>query len=295
MSEPTYLDASSILSLLASDPAEHKDGPTILMHLLGCARRVRLDSVVGDGDVLAPENEKRNVGTLTHKLVELYHRGVNPLRFVAQITGHPIIDALLNGPSDNGPAAWPMAAYYQEAFPVGFWGALVGAEIHLERQGLHGRQTGRLDAVWAVDTEAVARIEARFPGVRLCGPGLYGWDLKTAGQRDNNMHEAYLHDPQPFRYLSLLMSTEGGLGCGAGPVRGFLVLKAIRYKTAKQDRFQLVCLPADEVLSVENTKRQSEIERLAKLAMTVDEARPTMCYGYGRMCPHFNTGLCPGY
>ena len=276
-----YLSTNTILGLLASDPAEHATGPTVLFRILDCARQVRLDGEhFSAANALAPEFEKRNVGTLVHKLCEIYHLGLDPARHVAKQAGHPAIDPLLV-------EAWGLFEKYRTEFSHDWWGWLSGAELQLVQPGPHGEEGGRIDAVWEVDSAAVERIEGRF-GIRLEGPGLYGWDLKTTGQRNNNLYEMYVHDPQPYRYLRLLRAA-------GHEVNGFIVFMAIRYKTDRQDRFQAVCLPAQEVLSAANTARQAAIVAYAAAKKAADEARPSNCRSYGQLCRHFTEGRCPGY
>ena len=282
----SYLTDDALLGLLASNPAEHENGPSVLESTMRCARRVRLDAEqsavgadMGSSDVLTASSEARNIGTITHKLMELHHLGHDVTAYVPREHPHPALSSQLD-------EAWRLFDRYVAAFPAAFWGELVAAEVRL--QGALGGQllSGRIDAIWNMDAETVARVENRF-ACALNGPGRYLWDLKTATAKDSNLVAKWEWHPAPFQYLFL---------DGANDPRGMIFFQGVRLVSkSKVEPFQAACLPADMVLSVDGQRRFEGMLKRAETARLNDEANCRACYDWYRICNHKQTGACQGY
>lgn len=301
--EPTPKNTiDEIVAMIATNAAEHDDGPSHLLKILECARRHKLDVVTAEN----PLNERfegRNIGTFTHFIAECYHKGLDPEGYLPRLVNDPVLDALLSRGTEDGPGAWTLGDKYMEQFPRGFWGEPVIVESRLEGillcPSVHGTDlpaehhaTGKIDAAWEVDEAAADRIAKRFNLLDPPPPGLYAWDLKTAGKKDSILQARFTLSDQVFQYLALLALK------GYEP-RGFMGFKAVRYKTERQDRFQLAVVQAHEVLTEEGYRKFDYMRRLAaeKMADANGEGRaePSMCLGYNSVCPHRMSGACYGY
>jgi hypothetical protein len=286
-------DENSVLSILSSADENHEHGPSRTFALNACARRVRLDEELraeAGEDLLNPANEAREIGTLVHKMCELYHHEEDPEVCIPRRSDNADIDRLVHAPN-KGCSAWDLFDKYAEAFPPGFWGHLVGAELFLEEEleieaGLAVPRTGKLDAIWYMDEETVARVEERF-GITLNGPGNYVWDLKTASAKDDNLWEKWAWHPQPVQYMWLASQA------GYNP-RGHIVFQAVRYKTDRQERFYAVAYAEDDLCSKEASTRFFMDVVQALRGQEDDTCNRGHCPAYNRMCPHRISGACKG-
>lgn len=279
-------DDNYIVKLLSSQNEDHEDGPSRLWSTLKCARRGRLDYECGEQELFGPGVEGRNAGTITHKLVEIYHDGEDPELVVPTSSTHPDIEIILNGPRKKGLAAWPLFNKYEENFSADFWGHSVAAEVFLEGQIMGFRRTGRIDRIWWMDEETIERVEDRFPGLQLFGPGNYTWDLKTAASKDDSLYETWAWHPQPAQYVELARQHDYN-------PRGHIVFRAVGYKTDRQEWAFAVAYPADELLSTGLVRLQKQIAKAVQMKWK-DAPGWTSCGEYGRFCPHRISGACQG-
>lgn len=282
-------DVDEILAMLASNPSDHEDGPSHLLKILDCARRFVLDDEAARAGAEQPLGDKfegRNVGTLAHFILECYHKGEDPTYYLPRAIEHPGIQNLLH-------EAWILGDKYMETFPRGFWGNIVGIETRL-RGLLEGfESSGRVDAAWEIDDAAARRIQERWNLPDPPSPGLYVWDLKTAKAKDSIMQTRFTFSHQVFQYLALMRQE------GHEP-EGFIGFKAIRYKTDKQDRFQVAVVPARDVLTEENYAQFAHMRRLAAQDLAGAAGRGVaragnQCLGYQEVCPHRMSGACHGF
>lgn len=281
-----------LVAMIATNRAEHDDGPSHLLKILECGRRFVLDGTATENP-LAEHFEGRNIGTLTHFLTETYDKGYDPEGYLPRKIGDPIMDLLLS-------EAWVLADKYMENFPRGWWGVPIIIESRLEGDivcpSVYGSDlpnthhaTGKIDRAWEIDEAAAQRIGTRFNLLDPPTPGLYAWDLKTAGKKDSILQARFTLSDQVFQYLALMALK------GYEP-QGFIGFKAIRYKTDRQDRFQLAVVNAHEVLTEEGYRRFDYMRRLADEKLRDGgRAEPSMCLGYNDVCPHRMSGACYGY
>lgn len=281
---------NAILEMLSSAGEDHDDGPTHTQSALECARRVRLDRQREETEamVLAPHNEGRNVGTITHKLVQCHHEGVDPELYVPLRSSNADIEVLLNGPRTKGAAAWQVFNDYAEQFPRGFWGNLVGAELKMEAYLDDVRRTGIIDALWDMDEAAVNRVQDRFEK-ELNGPGLYLWDLKTGTSRTPDLLAKWEWRVQPAQYQWL--AAQAGY-----PVKGMVVFEAIGYKVQKSGKqtptsFDICVIPAlDETAEL---RWRLQVEKALDNTAN-DDFNTSFCNAWFRECPHKASGECEG-
>lgn len=106
------------------------------------------------------------------------------------------------------------------------------------------------------------------------------------------MQARFTLSDQVFQYLALLRLH------GYEPA-GFMALKAIRYKTTRQDWFQLAAVPAHEVLHEEAYRKFDYMRRLSAEKMADaggrGRAEPSACLSYQSVCEHRLSGACNGY
>lgn len=284
---------NDLIQILVGAEVDHSNGPTRIKNLIECARRVRLADQQEDKLILDPAREALNIGTITHKLVECHHRGIDPETVVPLHAENPELESLLWTPAKaRAISAWPLFDKYADEFPQGYWGELVMAESMIDAHitlpnGIALKRSATIDAVWHMNESDATRVSNRF-GLRDLPTGNILWDLKTATSKDDDMGATYEWDPQPTQYMLVAEA------CGLDP-QGIIIFKAIRYKTDKQERFHACYFDREEMLSAENQTRFEKQVIEARMFETQDRANTTNCKSYGRMCPFRVSGECNGY
>ena len=278
-----YFDDNELLKLFASDPEEHEGGPSELFAALGCAKKVSLinERCKQEGeafDVLGKRAFKRNVGSTCHKLVELYHDGVDDVwTFFPEHSEHPEIDGILQ-------RAWPLFSAYREQFPRGFWGKCLGTEVKLPGGG-------RVDALFEVDADASERIFERLgEHVR---PGIMVWDLKTSFQKDNQLHEKYEWSLAGTMYLD---RTEEALGQRPSC---FFIFHAVVYAPksklwAEGKWASAAAFDAEDMLGADARERLANAMKFAEENKTSGRANIARCNDWGQ-CAFKSDGTCKGW
>ena len=278
-----YLNDADLIKLVDSDPSAHEGGPSELHSQLECGRRYILDRQFRE-DPLAENCWRRNAGSIAHKLTEFMDCGVDPAEHFTRICENAKLQESLD-------VAWNIAEHYAEAFPAGFWGELVEAEVKLT--GSIG--AGRLDRVWTVDQAAIDRIEARF-AVNMNGPGTYLWDLKTSGQADKSLSTKYEWGPACYMYTNLALARWSD-------VRGMIFLNAVPHATKREGKwveFAAAVYPVEGQTSDLAHRRFNHMQAQAALNTQETFSGPfgrcntAMCYFHGLACRHRLSGACEG-
>jgi hypothetical protein len=274
---PDYFDDNELLKMFSSDPEEHAGGPSEIESFLGCAKRERLkrERQQEEGiafDVLGRRTAARNIGTITHKLVELYHDGERTERVFPEHSEHPEIDELLQ-------EGWRLFRKYEDAYPLGFWGKLIGTEVKLPGGG-------RVDAIFDVDAEAAANINEKL-GTRV-EPGLMVWDLKTGSQRDNHLHEKY-----EWKLAGTVYCNRVETALGVAPTTFFIFL-AVRYKRADTKWDFGAAFSAARMMDNDAQLRLENAKMLGEMLWNTGRANIMRCHDWGA-CPFKEDGTCKGY
>lgn len=275
LSDERYFDDQALLTLVDSDPKAHEGGPSELWAKLACGRKFHLDRQSPE-DPLSAQCIKRNTGSITHKLLELYDNGLDLEAHVGRTAQHENLQKALD-------TAWRLAERYTAEFAPNFWGKLLASEVRPS-----GRP-GRLDRVYDVDEAAIARIERRFP-VHMNGPGVYVWDLKTSGQADNNLSLRYEWGPAATMYVGSAIQEWPN-------TRGMIFLNAVPYAESnkKSDWFAAAVYPVEALLSEKAQRRFRLMEYQAALnAQGIGGCNVVNCFEYNRPCRHRVSGACEG-
>jgi hypothetical protein len=278
-----YFNDNDLIKLFASDPEEHAGGPSELRNILMCARQhvLKLAAAKAEGealDTLGPRTHKRNTGSLTHKLVELYHAGEDPALLVPRHSEVADINAILQ-------EGWGLFERYKQDFPLGFWGRVLATEVEL-----HGEDSsrGRVDAIIDVDEAAAERIAERFPGQRPV-VGVHIWDLKVTWQKNNNLDSEYGWSLAGTQYCALAR----GQGI---PVDAFTVFNMVSYKTQRQEYAFLATFPVEAMTSDAALRRLDTARGHAAELLSFPGGMPNTvnCHRYGE-CIFKTSGQCKGY
>ena len=281
------LTDNDLIKMLSSEPGEHEGGPSEMLSLLRCARRVRLEKeAAGQPDSTSPlteHNHARNRGVLAHALFATYHMGDDPKEMFPARSDNPMLDSALT-------EAWALFEKYSSEFPFGFWGTTLAVEVELKGVLWEVPARGRLDLAVLVDEAAVARIQARFPTVRLNGPGLYIWDLKTKSKKTSDLDSAYEWGLQQFQYTHLAE------GVFDEPIRGFIVFEAVcRPPKSREPEWAYCAAYPAETFTSENAVTRFRMARAkARLAEAGDECNLGFCEMFGG-CSFKQSGACRGF
>lgn len=281
------LTDNDLIQMLSSEPGEHEGGPSEMLSLLRCARKLRLEKAeAAQQDATNPlteRNHARNRGVLAHALFAPFHMGDDPAALFPKRADNPTLDVALV-------EAWTLFEKYSSEFPFGFWGHTIGTELKLAGVLYDVPAQGRIDNVFFMDEAAIERVQARFPTVRLNGPGLYVWDLKTKSKKTSNLDSAYEWGLQPFQYIHLL---DGVLD---GEIRGFIVFEAVCRPPKSREPEWAYCAayPAETFTNEDAVLRFNHAREMARTAFVTDACNIAHCEEFGG-CPFKQSGKCRGY
>ncbi len=240
---------------------------------LGCHEEYKLNQE-GEGS-----SEAARVGTLFHKLCELYYNGTMEGAALQYAPGPQDADWL---------EAQRLFGAYRSIYPRDEFAGVVANELPLLATDLSkygvDQLTGRADMVVDVAEENCARIN-QTRKLDLT-PGRYLVDFKTKGQKKESLELEYQGSLQFHSYMMML--EDMGM-----PVKGCFASVIIRHKKLEREKsFWSIYVPApseQDRIRVKNT-----LAKCMKMRDTFgieSNKNPDVCFTY-KACPHLLSGRC---
>jgi hypothetical protein len=276
---------SSVLPVLQSLPTGSSGtGISYYSTAAKCARRARLDKERAESSFSS--DLRMDTGKIFHALCEIYFS-----------TGQQNIAVEL-GDVNYGEAPDEarrlFAAYAERFFPEDF-SRVVATELLLPPEGDSVAAakiaeaigvspfTCRIDMVVEVD-ERSAEVLNKKRKLTL-EPGVYLWDFKTKGARDNNAELVYRHAPQFIAYQVAWNALNP-----SNPCKGMVADVIISHKKMEDDKsFYSVFVPPPQEIQVRGLRR---FLQSAQANAPTDNPNWLACFDFNKACSHLVSGAC---
>lgn len=247
-----------------------------------CPRRAQLNEQQPESDS-GPSAER---GVVTHKLVELYHKGEALPELILSYTdaaGEPTREGMR------------LFAGYRQRYTMSEFGKVLGCEVLLPPGGLEATSedtakmlecfgvpyTCRLDSVVEPDDAALASLSNKLN--MPLEKGVYIFDLKTKDRKDTNLHISMRFRPQ-FVGNQLLWN----LFNPEKPSKGMIANVIVAHRKLIDESFCLIYVPPPS--EEETLVFKTWLQNAAVLART-NMANLARCHIFGT-CPHLLSGAC---
>jgi len=251
-------------------------GLSYWLSFLGCRRKKNLEEGFYD-----PTKSAANVGTLFHKMLELYYSG--DLKNVAL--------EYQEGPEDpDWQETLRLFEEYRSRFPAGEFGKVIGCEytIEAEKEEIFGipKLTGRIDMVVRITEDAIKTLQKSRPGMGELEPGVYLLDTKTKGKKSAHL-PLMMESSLQFTAYQMIWNHLNP----TTPCKGMIANVVIRHKRLVDSSFMSILVGPPTDVQKEVVKSTLALCKKIKTEIGEDFVNTTQCFQFG-VCPFLENGMC---
>lgn len=251
-------------------------GLSYWLSFLGCRRKKNLEEGYYDATKSAA-----NVGTLFHKMLELYYSGE---------LENTVLEYQEGAEDPDWQETLRLFKEYRTRFPADEFGNVVGCETPIEQtySGLFGVApvSGRIDMVVDVTEEAIETLKKSRPGMGELEPGIYLLDTKTKGKKSAHLPMQMESSLQFSAYQMMWNEAHPDTPC-----KGMIANVVIRHKRLVDSSFMSILVGPPTEVQKEVVRSTLKLCEQIKDQIGEDFCNTTQCFQFG-ICPFLQNGMC---